>query len=57
MVDLVTAVAVVAIYGISACLAYLISKKAKKMSKDYVVNYLMEHPDVQEDVKKLFGWR
>ena len=45
------------VMAFSLLLAELITRKARKATKDYVINYLMEHPEMHEEVKKLFGWK
>ena len=55
--DMISALVLCAVLGVSWLLAEIIIKKARKATKDYVINYLMEHPEHHEEIKKLFGWK
>jgi len=55
--DVISALVFCAILGVSWFLAEVILKKARETTKDYVINYLMEHPEYHDEIKKLFGWK
>jgi len=56
-IDLVSALVLFGALAVSYVLAEIIVRKAREATKDYVINYLMEHPEMHEEVKKLFGWK